>query len=178
MQTQRGSSDTQIVWDIDPSHSTLEFSVKNFFFFSVKGCFADLAGTLVFEKGNISRSSVGAVIKAGSINTGSRQRDEHLRSAKFLEVERYPEIRFQSTKVEPGLDRDTLRITGSLTIREKTREVVLEVNEVDHSCSPSGEEVIYYSVTTELDRLDFGINYGRPLIGRKVKIVINVQALG
>ena len=178
MQTQRVGSDTQIVWVIDPSYSTLEFSVKKLFFFIVKGCFAEIAGTLVFEKGNISGSSVEAVIKAGSINTGSSRRDAHLRSADFLNVDRYPEIRFESTKVEPGLDRDTLRITGSLTIREKTRQVVLDVNELDHSRSPSGEEVIYYSATTELDRFDFGINYGRPFIGRKVKIVITVQALG
>ncbi len=177
MQTPRVSSDTQPVWAIDQSHSTLEFSVKNFFCFKVKGCFAELAGTLVFEKGNISRSSVKAVIKTGSINTGSRRRDGHLRSASFLEVDRYPEIRFQSTKVEPGLDRDTLRVAGSLTIREKTREIVLDVNQVDHSCSPSGEEVIYCSAMTELDRFDFGINYGRTLIGRKLKIVINLQAL-
>jgi polyisoprenoid-binding protein YceI len=177
MQTQRISTDTQTVWVIDRAHSTVEFSIKNFFFFIVKGCFTDLAGAIVLDQADRGQSSVAVTIKAASIDTGGRLRDTHLRSTDFLEADRFPEIRFQSTKVEPGRDRDTLRITGSLTIKEKSREVVLDVNEVDRSRSPNGEEVAYYSATTELDRFDFGINYRRGLIGRTLKIVINVQAL-
>lgn len=177
MQTQRVKSGTQTVWVVDPAHSTVEFSVKNLFFFLVKGCFNDLAGTIVLDKADIRLSSVEATIKAASIETGSRGRDAHLRSTDFLEADRYPDIRFQSTKVERGRDRDTLRITGSLTIRGKRQEVVLDVNEVDHSRSPSGEEVAYYSALTELDRFDFGIKYRRGMIGRTLKITIDVQAL-
>jgi len=177
MQTERARNGTQTVWLIDPAHSTVEFSVKNFFFFIVKGCFTDLAGTMVLDKADIHRSSVEATIKAGSIDTGARRRDAHLRATDFLEADRYPYIGFQSTKVERGRDRDTLRITGSLTIRGKNREVVLDVNEVDHSRSPNGEEVAYYSAALELDRFDFGIKYRRGLIGRTLKITINVQAL-
>jgi polyisoprenoid-binding protein YceI len=177
MQTQRISTDTQTVWVIDRAHSTVEFSIKNFFFFIVKGCFTDLAGAIVLDQADRGQSSVAVTIKAASIDTGGRLRDTHLRSTDFLEADRFPEIRFQSTKVEPGRDRDTLRITGSLTIKEKSREVVLDVNEVDRSRSPNGEEVAYYSATTEVDRFDFGVNSRRGLIGRTLKIVINVQAL-
>lgn len=177
MQTQRVRSDTQTVWVVDPAHSTVGFSVKNLFFFIVNGCFSDLAGTIVLDEADIRLSSVEATIKAASIETGSQGRDAHLRSTDFLEADRYPDIRFQSTKVERGRDRDTLRITGSLTIRGKRQEVVLDVNEVDHSRSPSGEEVAYYSALTELDRFDFGIKYRRGMIGRTLKITIDVQAL-
>ncbi len=140
MQTQRVKSSTQTFWLIDPAHSTLEFTVKNLFFLTVKGCLTDL------------------------------------RSRDFLETELYPAIHFQSSKVEPGKDRDTLRLTGSLNIRGKDREIVLDVNEVDFSRSPQGEEVIYYSATTELNRFDFGVRYGRGIIGRTLKVTINVQA--
>ena len=177
MQTERVRSGTQTVWVVDPEHTTVEFSVKNFFFFIVKGTFSDLAGTIVLDEADIRRSSVEATIKAGSIATGAKRRDAHLRSTDFLEADRYPDIRFQSTKVERGRDRDTLRITGSLTIRGKRREIVLDVNEVDHSRSPNGAEVAYYSALTEIDRFDFGIKYRRRMIGRTLKITIDVQAL-
>ena len=172
----RVRSDSQTVWTIDPSHSTLEFSVKNFFFFVVKGRLRDFAGTIVLDQADMGGSSVEVVIKAASIDTGIKRRDAHLRSADFLEADRYPDIRFQSTKIESGRDRNTLRVTGSLTIKGKSREVILDVEELDYSRSPDGEEVSYYSTSTQLDRVDFGIGYGRGLIGRSLKITINVQA--
>ena len=177
MQTEgRVGSETQTLWLIDAGHTTVEFTVKNLFFFRVKGRFSNLAGNMVLDESDIRRSSVTVAIKAASIDSGLKRRDAHLRSADFLQVDRYPDIRFETTKVEPGRDRDTLRVTGSLTIRGKSREVLLEVNEVDRSCSPSGEQIVYYTALTELDRFDFEINYGRGLIGRRLKIAMNVQA--
>ena len=177
MQTEgRVGSDTQAVWQIDAAHTTVEFKVKSLFFFNAKGHFGNLAGNMVLDESDIRGSSVSATIKAASIDTGLKRRDAHLRSADFLHVDRYPDIRFESTEVEPGRDRDTLRVTGLLTIKEKSREVLLEVNELDRSCSPSGEQIVYYTVLTELDRFDFEINHSRGLIGRRVKITINVQA--
>ncbi len=175
MQTQRVKGTAQTVWAIDPAHSSLEFSVRNFWF-TVKGCLTDFEGTIVLDQANLTRSSVQVKIKAASIDTRIKRRDAHLRSADFLETDVYPLIHFQSSKVERGKDRDTLRITGSLNIRGKDREIVLDVNEVDRSSSPQGEEVVYYSATTELNRFDFGVNYGRGVIGRTLKVTINVQA--
>ena len=176
MQTARIRSDAQTVWAIDPAHSTIEFSVKNFLFFIVKGYFTEFAGSIVLDQANVGGSSVEVAIKSASIHTGKKRHDAHLRSADFLAADSYPHIRFQSRKIEPGRDRDTLWVTGSLTIKGKSREVILDVEKLDHSRSPDGEEVSYYSTSTELDRLDFGIGYRRGLIGRKLKVEINVQA--
>ena len=164
------------VWKIDAAHTTVEFTIKNLFFFNTKGHFGNLAGKMVFDESDIRGSSVSATIKAASIDTGLKRRDADLRSADFLQVDRYPDIRFESTEVEPGRDRDTLRVRGLLTIKEKSREVLLEVNELDRSCSPSGEQIVYYTALTEFDRFDFEINHRRGLVGRRVKVTINVQA--
>jgi polyisoprenoid-binding protein YceI len=179
MQVQRQKSlgsNSQTTWDFDPSHTIVEFSVSNLFFFTVKGLLTALDGTIVLDEHDMSRSSVAATFKADSIDTGNRQRDAHLRSADFLATNTYPHIVFQSSSVGHGKDRDTFKVTGALNIRGKTGEVVLDVSEVDRSKSPRGEEVIYYVATTELNRHDFGINYRRGLIGRTLRVTINVQA--
>jgi polyisoprenoid-binding protein YceI len=176
MQTERVSSPTQTVWTIDPAHTTVEFSVVKLFFIKVKGSFPEVSGSMVLDETDLGRSSVSATIRAASIDTGSRRRDAHLRSEEFLASDRCPDISFQSMKVERGQDRDTIRVTGSLVVRGTSGEVVLDVNDIDRSRAPSGEDFIYYSATTELDRLAFGITSMRGLIGRKVKIAINVQS--
>ncbi len=177
MEPQRGSKQGETVWIIDPKHTTVEFSIRNLFFFTVEGRFTDVTGTANRDGADITRSSVEASVLASSIDTGNKRRDDHLRSKDFLDAERYPRIIFESASVERGTDRDTLRITGTLTIRGKSREVTLNVTEVDHSHSPHGEEVAYYGAVIEIDRFDFGIKYGRGLIGRKVKIAVYVQAV-
>lgn len=173
---QDGGSSRQSVWVFDPSHTTVEFSVKNLLFFTVNGRLAALDGTIVLDEADITRSSVTAVLSAGSIATGLGRRDAHLRSPSFLDSSKYPEVLFKSSSVGPGNDRDMLRVKGLLTIRGKSATVELDVNEVDRSRSPGGEEVIYYCGTTEFDRFEFDIHYGRGLIGRSLKVTINVQA--
>jgi polyisoprenoid-binding protein YceI len=177
MQTARVRSENESVWVIDPAYSTLEFSVKKLFFFIVSGCLTDFTGTIMLDQTDIGRSSVEVAIKAASIATGIKRRDAHLRSVAFLDVDRYPDISFQSTKIEPGRDRDTLQLTGALTIKGERRVITIDVNDLDHSRSPDGAEVSYYSASTELDRMDFGIAYGRALIGRSLKITMNVQMI-
>jgi polyisoprenoid-binding protein YceI len=179
MQVQRekiaGSPD-QTVWRLEPAYTTVEFSVRNLFFLTVKGRLTVLEGSIVLDEQDNHRSSVIASLDAGSVDTGIKRRDAHLRSAAFLDATKYPDICFQSSSVGPGVDRDMLSVKGSLTIREKRSTVELAVTEVDRSRSPRGEEIIYYSATTEFDRFDLGINYGRGLIGRTLRITINVQA--
>ncbi len=173
---QRIATPTQTLWAIDPTHTTVEFAVKNLFFFTVKGSLTTLEGNVVLDSANVRSSSTTVVLQSGSINTGNKRRDARLRAADFLDAGRYPEIRFESTKVERGTDRDTLRVTGALTIKDKSKEIVLDVSEIDRSCSPSGEHVEYYSARTDLDRRDFGVAALRLLIGRRLQITINVQA--
>ncbi len=177
MEPQKSAKPGETVWIIDPKHTTIEFTIRNLFFFSVEGRFTDVTGVAKRDEADISRSSVEATVLASSIDTNNKRRDAHLRSSDFLDTERYPRIIFQSVSVERGTDRDTLRITGTLTIRGKSREVTLNVTEVDHSRSPQGEEVAYFGAMIEIDRLDFGIKYGRGLIGRSVKITVYVQAV-
>jgi len=175
VKTQR-SSGRQGVWVFDPSHSTVDFSIKNLFFFTVKGRLAVLDGTIVLDEADIKRSSVVATLSANGIATGIKRRDEHLRSRTFLDAGNFPNVVFQSSSVGSGDDRDVLRIRGSLTVAGKSGPVELAVSEVDRSRSPQGEEVIYYCATTNLDRFEFGIRYGRGIIGRSLKVTINVQA--
>jgi polyisoprenoid-binding protein YceI len=166
----------QTVWEIAPGYTTVQFSVKNFFFFTVEGRFANLTGTIVFDEADLRRSSVEAAVEAASIDTGIKQRDTHLRSKDFLDVERHPRIRFRSASVEKGRDRDTLRVAGELTIKGTSRDVILDVTQVDRSRSPQGEEIAYYTALAEVDRFDFGVSFWPGIIGRKVKVVIHAQA--
>ena len=162
-------------WIFDPAYSTVEFSIRNVCF-TVRGRFRTIEGSIALDQSDVSRSSVTAAIKADSVDTGNKRRDAHLRARDFFDAENFPEIEFTSTKVERGRDRDSLNLEGRLTIKGHTEPVKLDVNEMDRSRSPSGEEFVYYSASTELDRCAFGINYGRVLIGRTLKVTINVQA--
>ena len=162
-------------WRFDPAYSTVEFAIRNLWY-TVHGRFQTVEGTLVFDGEDVSRSTVEARIQVAGIDTGNKRRDAHLRSKEFFDAESYPTIDFRSVSVRRGRDRDSLDLDGELTIKDRTSPVALVVNEMDHSRSPRGEEFIYYSATTEIDRFDFGIDYGRAIIGRKVKVTINIQA--
>src|SRR3954471_3898379 len=106
----------QTTWEIDPKHSLVELSVKHMMFTTVKGRFADVKGTIVLDDATPANSSVEAEIAAASIDTREEQRDTHLRSADFLDVETYPTIAFKSTKVEGRPGGDNLQVTGDRTI--------------------------------------------------------------
>ena len=165
----------QRVWNFDPAYTTVDFVIRNLLY-DVKGSFRQVEGFIELDEKDISRSKVTATIKARSIDTGNKQRDAHLVQRDFFEVDKFPDIEFRSTSVRRGRDRDSLEVDGTLTIRNKTVPVALAVNEMDRSRSPNGEELVYYSATAQLDRFAFGINYGRTLIGRNLKVTINVQA--
>ena len=165
----------QRVWHFDPGYTTVEFVIRNLWF-KVRGRFRDLEGRIVLDESDISRSYVNATIKADSIETGNKRRDAHLLAPDFFDIEKFPDIEFKSTSVRRGKDRDSLDLAGDLRIKDKIVPVALAVNVMDRSRSPNGEEFVYYSATTELDRRAFGINYGPGLIGRRLQVTINVQA--
>jgi polyisoprenoid-binding protein YceI len=175
-ETQKAEDRSQTYWVIEPKYTSFEFSVKNFFFFTVKGKFSDFIGKVVIEDSDIRQSSVEVSIKSPSIGTGIKRRDDHLRSADFLDVAKYPVISFQSTSVEKGRDRDTLRVTGNLTVKGVSKGLVLDVEETDYSRSPQGDEVAYFIAQTKIDRFDFGVRYARWLIGRTLKVTVQAQA--
>lgn len=167
--------ETKRTWVFDPGYTTVEFVIRNLWF-KVRGKFRDLEGKIVLDESDIGRSSVNATIKAGSIDTGNKRRDAHLLLKDFFNVDVFPDIEFKSTSIRRGRDRDSLDLKGDLRIKDKTVPVALSVNEMDRSRSPNGEEFVYYSATTELDRYAFGINYGRGFISRRLQVTINVQA--
>jgi polyisoprenoid-binding protein YceI len=162
-------------WTFDPGYTTVEFVVRNLWY-KVRGRFRVIEGVIELDDDDVSRSLVNATIKGSSIDTGNKRRDTHLRSEDFLDAEKFPNLEFKSTMVARGRDRDSLDLEGTLIVRDKSVPIALAVNEMDRSRSPGGDEFVYYSATTELDRYACGITYGRGLIGRKLKVTINVQA--
>lgn len=165
----------QRVWQFDPAYSTVEFTVRNLWY-NVKGRFNVLEGAIVLDEDDVSRSSVTATLKANSIDTGNKRRDAHLRSADFLDAEKFPDIEFKSERVARGKDRDSLELDGILIVKDKRVPISLAVNEMDRSRSPKGEEFIYYSATAEVDRFSCGVSYGWGMVGRKLTVTINIQA--
>jgi polyisoprenoid-binding protein YceI len=168
-------------WTLDPAHTLVEFAAKHLMITTVKGRFADVSGTITMNEADPASSSVQAVIKAASIDTRTGQRDTHLKSADFLEVEKYPEITFASTKVEPA-GEDRLRITGDLTIHGVTKSVVLEVTDEGRSKDPWGGIRAGFSATTRIDRRDFGLTWNQALetggvmVSNEIRITIEAEA--
>jgi polyisoprenoid-binding protein YceI len=168
------------LWTIDLSHSGVHFSVKHLVVATVRGQFDRLTGSVSLDPQQLGRSSIEAVIDASSINTRDAQRDAHLRSPDFLDVERFPTIEFRSTKLERS--DDGYRITGDLTIHGVTRPIVLaaEASE-DEIKDPFGNVKRAASATTKLSRKDFGLVWnvaletGGVVVGDEVKIVIDVE---
>jgi polyisoprenoid-binding protein YceI len=172
-------------WTLDQAHSLVEFSAKHMMITTVKGRFGSVAGTIVVDEQNPDRSKVEAEIDAASIDTRADQRDQHLRSGDFLDVEKYPKITFRSKRVQgtsknPG---DEFKVIGDLTIRGTTREVTLDAVYDGTGKDPWGGERVSFSATTKIDRRDFGLTWnqmletGGVLVGNDIKIEIEVQAV-
>jgi polyisoprenoid-binding protein YceI len=169
-------------WTIDPSHTSVELSVKHMMFATAKGRFGDVKGTLVLDEEDVTRSSVEVEIDAASIDSRDAKRDGHLRSEDFLHVEQHPLVTFRSTRVEPA-GGERLLVVGDLTIRGITREVTLQVEPAGRGTNPGGAEVIGFSASTQINRKDFGLSWnvaletGGWLVGDTVKVQIDLEAI-
>lgn len=167
---------------IDPVHSSAEFSVKHMMVASSRGRFTDIEGSISLDEADPTRSSVQAVIRTASVDTGVEFRDNDLRSENFFDVERYPEMRFHSTRVEPGKDGRWL-VHGDLTIRDVTRPVVLDTELEGRGTGFQGEERIGFAATTSIERKDFGLNYNAVLetggfvVGDRVRVTLGIEAV-
>jgi len=168
-------------WNIDPAHSELAFIARYLMVTKVRGGFGEWEGT--FHIAEVpEESSVEVTIKAASIDTGTPDRDKHLRSPDFLDVERFPELTFKSTKVE--LTGGTgLKVTGDLTIRDVTKSVVLDTEFQGIAADPWGGTRAAFSATTEIDREEFGASWnvaleaGGWLVSKKVRLELEAQAI-
>jgi polyisoprenoid-binding protein YceI len=172
---------TRTTWKLDPSHTAVEFSAKHLMISTVKGRITDIEGTIYTDEKNPRNSSVEVTLKAASLDTRTDQRDQHLRSADFLDVEKYPEIKFRSTRIEG--DKDSFKLTGDLTIRDVTRPITLDVEFEGAGKDPWGGERVGFSAKGKIDRRDFGLTWNQALetggvvVGNDIKISLEVEAI-
>ncbi len=166
---------------IDPAHTEVSAIARHLMVSKVRGAFSGVTGTITIADDPL-RSSVTASIPAATINTGVADRDNHLRSPDFLDVEKYPTLQFRSTRIVPrGGNRFVVR--GDLTIRGVTREVDLDLEFDGVAISPWGQEVLAVTASTEFDREDYGMTWnqaletGGVLVGRKLKVEISAEAV-
>jgi len=169
-----------IPYEIDSTHSSVHFSVRHLMVSNVRGEFTKVSGTVKFDAERPETSTVEATIDANSISTRDAQRDGHLKSADFLDTEKFPTITFRGKKVEiqPGGGK----ITGDLTIHGVTREIILDVEGPSPEMKdPWGKQRIGASATTKLSRKEFGLTWnaaletGGVMVGDEVKINIDVE---
>ena len=174
---------TTTTWNIDPAHSTAEFKVKHMMIANVKGHFNVQNGVLKFDETDIANSYVEALLDAASVNTREAQRDAHLKSADFFDVEKFPTLSFKSTRIKSIGDGE-LAVTGDLTIHGVTRTVTFNVEgPTSPNKDPWGNTRIGLSATTRINRKDFGLTWnaaletGGILVGDEVTITLDVQFL-
>src|SRR5262249_17665137 len=177
-------------WFFEPGHTAAEFCVRHMMVCYVRGHFKNIQGKLVFDPKNPRGSRVEARINAGSIWTGDPDRDAHLRSADFLDVEHYPEIRFTGDKVDVTGGHDYV-LRGELTIRDVTREVPLKVRYLGQWATPWWEDGVDkgpkiragFLAEASIDRRDFGVSWSGALdrgglgVGNTAGITIDGEAL-
>jgi polyisoprenoid-binding protein YceI len=167
------------VYKVDPDHSGVGFSIRHFVS-NVPGRFDDFEGTIKYDKLAPAASGVEFTVRTASINTGNADRDEHLRSADFFDVKKYPILTFTSTEVK-GRDANTLDVTGDLTLHGVTRRVTIPVTFLGTVRTPNGEKAGFEVVFT-LNRRDYGVTWNRVLdaggtvLGEEVRITIEVEA--
>ena len=171
-----------MAWQIDPAHSSIQFTVRHMMISNVRGRFEKFTGTVDFNEEHPEQSSVEVQIEAASINTKEAQRDGHLRSPDFLDAEQYPYLTFKSTRVTKT-GENTGRIVGDLTIRDVTREVVLDVEYAGQAQSPWGTTSAGFSATTTINRKDWNLTWnqaletGGVLVGDQIKIAIELEII-
>lgn len=183
--TQGSTADNLSTWNIDASHSSIEFSAKHMMITTVKGTIADVRGALHIDEKEPENSSVEVEFDVASIDTRAAQRDDHLRSADFLDAAQFPTMSFRSTRVEGARmeEGQSFRVTGDLTIRGVTREVTLDATFEGSGRDPWGGDRVSFGARTKIDRRDFGLTWntaleaGGVLVSNDIRIELEVQAV-
>lgn len=169
-------------WKIDNAHSQIEFTVRHMMISNVRGRFEHFGGTVEFDEADPTRSTVKVEIEAASINTKDDKRDTHLRSADFLDAEHNPTITYKSRRIEK-VDDHHGRIIGDLSVRGKTREVVLDVEYSGQAKSPWGKMSAGFTASTKLNRKEWGLSWnmaletGGVLVGDEVNVQIELEII-
>lgn len=168
-------------WTLDPAHSDVLFAIRHLGISTVRGKFPGLSGTASFDPADPTSLKLKVDIDASSFDTGNDQRDAHVKAADFLDVENYPTITFEATKVIPT-GKDSGKLIGDLTIKGVTKEVELTVEGPSpETADPYGNTKIGASATAVVNRKDFGITFnhvmetGSLMLGEELKVTIDVQ---
>jgi polyisoprenoid-binding protein YceI len=168
-------------WAIDLSHTTAEFSVRHMMFTTVKGYFTKLEGQVVADLDDLTTAEITASIDAASVDTRDAQRDGHLRSADFFDVENHPTLTFKSYRIDKT-GQNEYELVGDLTIRGTTKSVRWSLTLDGYGKNPWGQEVAGFTAETKINRKDFGLHWnaaleaGGWLVGDEVKIAIHAEA--
>jgi len=169
-----------MTWNIDASHTQIEFSVRHMMIAKVRGQFESFEGKIHFNAENPAESWTEGTVDVNSINTKEEQRDGHLRSADFFDVENYPKMSFRSSRIE-ALGASQYKVYGNLTIKDVTREVVFNVADEGHAQDPWGNKRWGLSASTKINRKDFGLTWnvaletGGWLVGDEITINAEVE---
>lgn len=166
----------QTQWKVDPYHSSLNFNISHSGISIVNGKFLEYTGNLTTEGEALENANVDFTVKVKSINTNVEDRDNHLRSADFFEVEKYPEMTFESTKILATEKPDKYLLYGKLTIKDVTKDVIFDVNYGGTAKSDQGEK-LGIEATTSINRFDYNIDYDPTAagIGKDVTIIVHLQ---
>jgi polyisoprenoid-binding protein YceI len=168
-------------WQVDPAHTAAQFSVRHLAISTVRGQFKNVSGTVVLDESDVTKSKVDITIDTTTVDTGEPKRDGHLKSPDFFDVAKFPTMTFKSKKVEQA-GAGKLKITGDLTIRGVTKEVVLDVDGPSAAVKdPWGNQRAAANATTKVNRQDFGVKWnatmdnGGVVVGDEVSITIDVE---
>ena len=168
-------------YNIDASHSEVQFKVRHLGISNVTGSFPVFEGQFTFDMSQPEGSAVSVTIDASSINTGTDARDEHLRSPDFFNVAEFPQLRFESTSVES--QGENLKVHGNLTIRGVTLPVVLDTEFRGAVVDPWGNSRVGFAATTKINRKDYGLTWNKALeaggllVGEEVEIMLAIQGI-
>lgn len=171
---------TETKYSIDPSHTSIDFSVSHMVISSVTGKFKEVSGTLVSTGDDFTNAKIDVVIPAKSINTENEKRDEHLRSADFFDVAKFPEVKFKSTSIKKVSGSEYV-ITGDLTLHGVTKSVELKSIYKGSAKSPWGQTVVAFKASTVIPRKEYGLTWnkameaGGVLVGEEVELTLNVE---
>lgn len=169
-------------WTVDATHAEVGFAVRHLMISTVRGRFGAVIGTVVVDEANPADSKVDISIDISSIDTRQEQRDAHLRSADFFDVERFPTMHFVGKQIDGDVTGD-FTVTGDLTIRDVTREITLDVTAEGRGLDPWGGERAGFSAKGKINRGDFGLTWNQALeaggvvVGDEVKITIDLELI-
>lgn len=168
------------VWNVDASHTNVGFSVRHMMVSNVKGNFGKLEGQLKGDPMNLEDGEITFTIDVNTINTNNEDRDNHLRSDDFFDVENYPKIEFTSTDIKSTGD-DEYDVTGDLTVKGETKPTTFKVTRLGKATNPWGVPLVAFEAETEISRKEFGLTWnqtletGGVLVGDKIKINVELQ---